>query len=1100
MSKTTKIIFALVLAVGIFGANYAFAAGIVPCGQHEDDASSTIDESADCTLCHFFILITMLVNFVLFKLTAPLALLMLIIGGAMFMLAAGNPNTITQARKLITSVLIGIVIIYGAYFLIGVFLQSVGLAKWTSDIYRSWWDTSSGPFTIECEVPETSMAPPPTPTPTAFTPPVPSSSSWTTIQVNTTLNNDGNLFTFHTKPIYSMAVSGNVNIKTPDGYARVILTDESGREHLAYEAAGPFDSGSFSFDKWCDETCVLDGIIPKSVDAEMSGASIEVSQLFTLEERQNLDQQVKTMGIQSYGDAMGDSNEQAKIDKINQYIEKNDLRWTAGKTSVSGYSYEEKKALYGLTASDKTPNAQGFEYYKGGIFEMAEEDLPDAYWVPITASNLPRSFDWRDRHGENWMTPVKDQGQCGSCWAFATVGAVEAMARIYFNDKPNWDFSEQELVSCATESGCNGYYIDRSVAFVENYGLLEERDFPYTENAISCGIDILEKKVSISQGNFYSSDAERIKKALIEEGPLVAGIPKMRFIWGHAMVLVGYREDLANPGATIWSLKNSWGESLGDDGYVELSSRQYDIEIAASIGTPIFLENEPNKKIKCVDKDGDDYCYWGISSVMPTTCPASCKGSKDCDDADPTVGPIRDLYYCDKINLPEDDGKPPNLTRLYYASVIWIEPSTPSFVVYAYDKGVVEGCSLDIVHPTKSELSKYSLVMTVDFESHYDGNYKYKAEAKYSFVEKGEYDLQVKCWDQNNNTALGEVTRVVVNDPADYPGPDEPEPVDFSVSKIAPTTADLNTTQKYSVAVSSQNEIAGCALKINGSPADYMTLSESPCKSCTASANYKFTNRGDYSILARCMDDEGNVKEGEPIIISIGTDCPDCSDAHTDHCEDPPLCEEDCGADEECDEKERNAGWAERNTCHSCGNGCNYSVDNAKPEGYKLFHNTCYYNCGTTCGSNGWSKVYIETNCSVDDCPETKAFGNNCGNTRSCGTTGCKYLNIDTNKECSSSVCAESGWDNSSCQGAEPAEPYEKELYITEGFWNTKDWVEDYLYCGYGDTLVSGECLPDDNNDIVVFNAPEGSNGWRCRFECNGWCTADGTIKITCQP
>jgi len=166
MSKIIKIIFVIVIMAGIFGTNYALAAGIVPCGQSEDDPNTTIDERGTlingqyrCTLCHFFILITMIVNFVLFKLTAPLALLMLIIGGAMFMLAAGNPSTITQARKLIASVLIGIVIIYGAYFLVGVFLQSVGLATWTKTIYEKWWDASSGPFTIDCEVDETTMAP-----------------------------------------------------------------------------------------------------------------------------------------------------------------------------------------------------------------------------------------------------------------------------------------------------------------------------------------------------------------------------------------------------------------------------------------------------------------------------------------------------------------------------------------------------------------------------------------------------------------------------------------------------------------------------------------------------------------------------------------------------------------------------------------------------------------------------------------------------------------------------------------------------------------------------------------------------------------------------
>ena len=144
-----KVIFAIFLLTGLLSFSFAHAA-IVPCGLSEnvwDD--DEIDESAPCTLCHFFILIMKVVNFILFKLAAPLALLMLIIGGAMFMLAAGNPNTITQARKLISSVLIGIVVIYGAYFAVGLVLQTIGLAQWASDIYDDWWN---GVFTIGCEV------------------------------------------------------------------------------------------------------------------------------------------------------------------------------------------------------------------------------------------------------------------------------------------------------------------------------------------------------------------------------------------------------------------------------------------------------------------------------------------------------------------------------------------------------------------------------------------------------------------------------------------------------------------------------------------------------------------------------------------------------------------------------------------------------------------------------------------------------------------------------------------------------------------------------------------------------------------------------------
>ena len=158
MTQIIKI-FIVALFLGLFlFSNQALAQqqmvrGLVPCGRRADDASTTVDESAPCSLCHFFILIDVVVDFALFKLAPPLALLMLIIGGGMFMLSAGNPQTVTTGKKIIESVLIGIVIIYGAYLFIGLFLQSIGLAAWTTDIYHTWWD--NGMFNIDCEVPMT---------------------------------------------------------------------------------------------------------------------------------------------------------------------------------------------------------------------------------------------------------------------------------------------------------------------------------------------------------------------------------------------------------------------------------------------------------------------------------------------------------------------------------------------------------------------------------------------------------------------------------------------------------------------------------------------------------------------------------------------------------------------------------------------------------------------------------------------------------------------------------------------------------------------------------------------------------------------------------
>ena len=113
--------------------------GLVPCGT----------PCCPCRLCDFFVLIDRIFDFLLFRITPVVAVLMLVIGGALFLVSTGNPQTITTARRIITSVFIGLAVIYGSYFFIGLILQSIGLAQWTQDIYHSWWE--QGFFEIPCD-------------------------------------------------------------------------------------------------------------------------------------------------------------------------------------------------------------------------------------------------------------------------------------------------------------------------------------------------------------------------------------------------------------------------------------------------------------------------------------------------------------------------------------------------------------------------------------------------------------------------------------------------------------------------------------------------------------------------------------------------------------------------------------------------------------------------------------------------------------------------------------------------------------------------------------------------------------------------------------
>ena len=112
-----------------------------------------------------------------------------------------------------------------------------------------------------------------------------------------------------------------------------------------------------------------------------------------------------------------------------------------------------------------------------------------------TESSLTESFDWRNRHGANdpdspyydgdptgsgWITSVKNQRGCGSCWAFAATGATEALANIYFNEHIDLDLSEQEALSCSGAGSCKGGLPGKTLDYYTSDGVVDEACFPYT--------------------------------------------------------------------------------------------------------------------------------------------------------------------------------------------------------------------------------------------------------------------------------------------------------------------------------------------------------------------------------------------------------------------------------------------------------------------------------------------------------------------------------------------------------------------------------------------------------------------------------------------
>merc|ERR1712166_992223 len=130
--------------------------------------------------------------------------------------------------------------------------------------------------------------------------------------------------------------------------------------------------------------------------------------------------------------------------------------WTMGINEYSDMSSDEFSAMQGFRAGDK----------------------PQGEFVTLNETGLPSSVDWTTKGAVN---PIKNQGQCGSCWAFGTVASVEGINAIT-NKKPV-SLSEQQLVSCDTsggDQGCKGGLPDNAFKYVESTGLTTESNYPYT--------------------------------------------------------------------------------------------------------------------------------------------------------------------------------------------------------------------------------------------------------------------------------------------------------------------------------------------------------------------------------------------------------------------------------------------------------------------------------------------------------------------------------------------------------------------------------------------------------------------------------------------
>jgi cathepsin C len=240
--------------------------------------------------------------------------------------------------------------------------------------------------------------------------------------------------------------------------------------------------------------------------------------------------------------------------------------------------------------------------------------------APVS-SDLPKAFDWRNVDGVNYVSPVRDQGNCGSCYSFAATAMYEARLRVQSKRSRTTIFSPQDIVNCGPYSqGCDGGFAYLVSKYGEDYGIASELYIPYTGNQTQCTAKDYSKYARTYTSNYWyvgpdgtkayygATTEEGMMRNILEKGPIAtsfevyadfmhykSGIyshvaetdkfnaPDPKFvITNHVVLIVGWGEQ---NGVKYWIVKNSWSEKFGIDGYFWIKKGVDEVGIESEVSS-----------------------------------------------------------------------------------------------------------------------------------------------------------------------------------------------------------------------------------------------------------------------------------------------------------------------------------------------------------------------------------------------------------------------------------------------------------------------------------------------------------------------------------
>lgn len=231
--------------------------------------------------------------------------------------------------------------------------------------------------------------------------------------------------------------------------------------------------------------------------------------------------------------------------------------------------------------SDLSPAEFKSMYLSPKPLPLNEEDEEGEDFAGIS---VPAQVDWRT---QNAVTPVKNQGQCGSCWAFSATGSMESAW--FLAGHTLVSLSEQQLVDCSRaygNQGCNGGFYRQAYSYViANKGITSEANYPYTAKDGACNKSkAVQYSASISSQVKVSANNPTALQAAVATKPTSVSVEADQSVWqnyksgtitnncgtnlDHDVMAVGYDTTGSTP---FWIVKNSWGTSWGMSGYLQIA-------------------------------------------------------------------------------------------------------------------------------------------------------------------------------------------------------------------------------------------------------------------------------------------------------------------------------------------------------------------------------------------------------------------------------------------------------------------------------------------------------------------------------------------------